>query len=315
MTINIRDSGVWKEAKPYVRDAGSWKEVLVGYVRDGGVWKEFYNSGALRDRWTKVASLPAVYSRGFAVTLNSGEVLVTGGTAPASYLYDEGFDSWGSGLKHPNGDRSVGVTLPNGKVLSTVRNSTTMYLYNPSTGLWSTTTSLPVKSGGGPAAMALMSNNKILLIPSSSPITPYIYDPVLDSWSTAALPGESLYGSSGMAIATVGNLTYLFFCGAYPSNNRTYSYNPTLDSWVRKSDAPTIESTSRGVSLGDNQNIFIKYGTIDKTYMYDTVNDTWSNKANLPYYSGGYEGMALLPSGKVLVTGGNSDTSDAYIYG
>ena len=43
MSLNIKDSGSWKEvSKIYVKDGGTWKEVQEGFIKDSSSWKSFY---------------------------------------------------------------------------------------------------------------------------------------------------------------------------------------------------------------------------------------------------------------------------------
>lgn len=57
MSFNVKVSGVWQAAQPWVKVSGTWQSVQSGWVKVSGVWQQFYSSGLFSSTLTSGDSL------------------------------------------------------------------------------------------------------------------------------------------------------------------------------------------------------------------------------------------------------------------
>lgn len=157
---------------------------------------ELYN--AATNTWTTAESLPVAVYAHRAVLLENGDVLVaTGwaGTAPAgaAELYNPTLGTWSAaGTLITPRDQSTATLLANGNVLvaggADQEGLASTELYNPAANTWTSGASL-LAGLADPAAVAL-GDGTVLLIGNTFGTSftwgPEVYDPVADSWSSAA---------------------------------------------------------------------------------------------------------------------------------
>ncbi len=153
-------------------------------------------------RWTETGSMATVRSSHQAVLLETGEVLVVGGSVSpggptaSAELYDRGTATWTAtgSLQVPRTGHTA-TLLESGEVLvaggfpEEMGTLATAELYDPTTGAWRPTGSLQVARGGHTAVR--LADGSVVVLLGETVIPPHgverttvveRYDPVLETW-------------------------------------------------------------------------------------------------------------------------------------
>ncbi len=224
-----------------------------------------------------------------AVTLNSGKVLIAGGTdatASTDYasaeLYDPSTGKWGyTGSLNTARRNPVVVKLQDGRVLVASgangppdgnRFLFTSEIYNPATGQFTYTTgNLPLAREGGDSGV-LLHDGRVMMLGGEGPWLTFspeveLYNPASDTWSeTGNLP----HGISGGSLVVLQDGRVMLIGGDY-----------------------------NGSALAEVE-------------LYDPATGTWSAAAPLHHARDAADSI-LLPNGKVLVAGGSDGNGNAVL--
>jgi hypothetical protein len=131
--------------------------------------------------------MSVVRNHAAAVLLNTGSVLITGGSADAkAELYDPGTGTWAdTGTMSVARWRPTATLLDDGRVLVAGGDGNvgaTAELYDPVTGLWAPTGSMTVLRGGHTAT--LLKTGKVLVAGGTNLNITEVYDPTTGQWTT-----------------------------------------------------------------------------------------------------------------------------------
>lgn len=259
-------------------------------------------------KWTAGRTLQVPRRLHTVTLLDSGKVLVVGGTSGSSPL-------------------SPGLT--------------SVELYDPADGTWKTVTSLREARWGHSAV--LLANKKVLVAGgiatrSGDSVkalnTAEIYDPDSDTWSDAKpmtdartghsavlLKGGQVLVAGGTAPISGADATSLAFCELYNPGT-----TPGTDTWTPAGSLLQPRSGHRAVLASDTTVLVIGGATPgaagDGTFdpfnsltaeRYDLATDKWTGLAATPG-GRGFHGVAPLGSGKFLVIGGTADEHNGVGY-
>ena len=136
------------------------------------------------------------------------------------------------------------------------------------------------------------------------------YDPVQNDWEqVASYPGTACYQTSGFSIDGKGYVLGGAFGVPGGQKVELYQYDPALDSWSQKSDAP-IQCVYANVIALDNYAILVG-GPFDpnSTFRYNADFDQWYQFPDYPGGSG-YSGIGFTIDGRVFA--GCGFTSNNY---
>jgi hypothetical protein len=178
--------------------------LIVGGIADGAATPmtscELYD--ATTNTWTTMASLATARSQHRAVLLTNGNLLVATGWTGTTYsataeLYDPAANTWSAaGTLITPRDQSTATLLGNGHVLVAAglngTGLTSAELYDPVANTWTSAGDLlvslyaptAVKLAGG--TVLLIGNTSLGVTPITTTWSPQVYDPVGNSWSSAA---------------------------------------------------------------------------------------------------------------------------------
>jgi N-acetylneuraminic acid mutarotase len=149
-------------------------------------------------------------------------------------------------------------------------------------------------------------NIGIAYVPPTIPHTNEVYDPTKDTWATGAdVPPEIAY--QGLMGVLFGNEIQLFY------ENYHYVYNPSTDTYTRKTDVPTPRTWATCAVVNNKIYVIGGYsigspsGATNVNEVYDPLTDTWQTKSPLPtaLYGGPREDPII--DGKIFVTHGLND--------
>ena len=287
---------------------------------------ELYNPDT--NKWTMTAPMHIGRAGAMAVTLNNGDVLVTGGLGALTSceLYNATTNIWTmtGNMTQPRFDHQI-VLLDDGSVLvvggggfGNPENNVTE-TYNPSTGVWKTDARQPL-SRADMIAVKLPNGNVLVAGGHTSKVETLlseIYNPVADNWTQTG----SLITPHGDAGGVLLNNKAVLIAGGYTTYNDTdatiqYLYtseifNITSSSWKMTGDMnlPRGEIGLNIVRLGNGQ-VLVPGGNYQPekgqstSELYNPVNGTWSMAGSMSVPHGEGAMSILLTTGKALAFGG-----------
>ena len=306
--------------------------LVAGGFSPGGNGSPFLNSAELynpnTNKWTLTAPMHVGRAGAMAVTLNNGEVLVTGGATnlTSCELYDPVSNTWTMTGNMTQGrfDHQI-VLLNDGRVLvvggggfGSPENNVTE-TYNPSTGTWKTDAPQAL-SRADMIAVKLPSGNVLVAGGHTSQVETLlsaIYNPVADTWTQTG-PLITPHGDAGgvllnnKAVLIVGGYT------TYNDADATIQYlytseifNITSNSWKMTGDMNlprgeiglNIVRLSNGEVLVPGGNYQPEKGQ-STSEIYNPTNGTWSMAGTMSVPHGEGAMSTLLTNGKALAFGG-----------
>ena len=140
--------------------------------------------------------------------------------------------------------------------------------------------------------------------------TLYVYDPVLNSWSTATgMKSPKWFHTS----AVCNDNLYTFSGGWFSINDENLVYDPLTDAWEEIAPMPTPRSSAGAATV--NGKVYVIGGFNDDDQqttneMYDPANGTWTTKASMSEARVGF-GVAVV-NNKIYVVGGTDSPLFAY---
>ncbi len=228
---------------------------------------------------------------------------------------------WHDAGAPPDYTYAAGVALlPDGRVFagSGDYNSSSLdhaMLYDPTSGVWTTTPSLPNGDYVYYATATTLGNGKVLLAGGSGGgnYNAYLYDPTSNSWTATGNTAYLRYGHTATKLAD-GKVLVVGGVDGNGSNILVAElYDPVNDSWSaagtvvqRLYHTATRLANGKVLVVGGNDfNAGIEGVTagMSSVQLFDPPTKTWSTVASLPAPRTGHA-ATLLPSGQVLVAGG-----------
>jgi N-acetylneuraminic acid mutarotase len=312
--------------------------VLVAGGRDEDVQ---YSSAELYDpstgTWSPTGSMAEVRAGHEATLLPDGKVLVTGGVVgldelSSAELYDPSTGTWA-----PTGSLSVtraghtATLLLDGRVLVAGGRSPccpsyrdSAELYYPSTGTWAPTGSM--NDGHGSHTATLLRDGRVLVAAGSTGDhgliidTAELYDPSAGTWSYfhlgyARISHTATLLSDGRVLLAAGSVG---MPGGQFAHDKAEIYDPFtgyahVNDLVegRRSPSATLLPDGTVLVVGGSYEYNDGYDSDARSTaeLYDPSTNTWALTGSLstPRL---FHTSTLLPDGRVLVTGGQSDTGD-----
>ncbi len=281
---------------------------------------ELYNPNT--NEWTMIAPMHEARAGALAVTLSSGEVLVTGGLGTSGVLtscelYKPASNTWTmtGNMTHPRFDHQI-ILLNDGRVFvvggdfgGTENNVTETY--DPSTGAWRTDAPQPlaradmiaVKLPNGNVLVAGGHTSKVETLLSA------VYNPAADNWTETG-PLNTPHGDAGGVLL---NNTAVLIVGGYTTYNDAdntiqYLYTPVhygkdLLSSVRRVTS-RVDATFDAAGKGGLQDAITLTGGTDRVI---TLADEHSAQLGVRFSVGTPDrapdaveiGMKLLSSGQL----------------
>lgn len=290
--------------------------------------------------WLNKPALPALSVQGMvAVTLNSGKVLVCGGTdnvaTPTTayntaYIYDPSNQTWTATTNTMSVARCyhTATLLPNGNVLvvggvngaGLTNYLTSVDIYNPTTGLWSAASALPAVPLAEHTA-TVMSDGTVVVAGGrttggAAQNAYYLYT---GSW---LLPPRTLNQARYGHTATYFAGDYIVVAGGTDGTNSLFTteiFNYALQLWTVGPSMSVGRAEHAAVTLSSNQAMFI--GGYDKVsgnalasvdiFTFNAVSSTIAAAASMTT-ARRYPNAALLSDGSVFVTGGSNGAATVF---
>ena len=289
---------------------------------------EMYNPNT--NTWRILAPMHVGRAGALAVTLNNGEVLVTGGLGSfgiltSCELYNPATNNWTmtGNMSQARFDHQI-VLLNDGRVLvvgggfgGTENNM--IEIYNPTTGAWTTVAPQPIARADMiavklPTGNVLVAGGHTHEAPS---LLSEIYNPTTNVWTQTG-PLNTPQNDAGGVLLNNGSVLIAGGYTAYNDSDHTIQYlytsqifNTTTNTWKMSGDLnlPRGESGLNIVLLKDGR-VLISGGNyqpetgLSSTEIYDPNIGTWSfaGKMSVPRGSGAMS--MLLTNGKALAFGG-----------
>jgi N-acetylneuraminic acid mutarotase/ribosomal 50S subunit-recycling heat shock protein len=284
----------------------------------------------LSNKWSgQTADFPLKIALHTATLLPAGKVFIAGGddgaTLDFSETYDPVADAWTPTARMAHTRSSHTATLlGTGKVLVAGGYSaepgftgvqTGAELYNPATNTWALAASMATARTKHTAT--LLADGTVLVIGgggagagSPSLTEAAIYDPTLDSWTTA---GNMANARQSHTAALLSNGKVVVIGGSSATAmNSVEMYDPATNTWTPLASMATARSGHTATVL-PNGKILVAGGdssngqTRSTAEIYDPVANTWSATPDLLYLHQGHT-ATLLQNGAVLIVGGSAST-------
>ncbi len=290
---------------------------------------ELYNPNT--NKWTKIAPMHEERAGAMAVTLDNGEVLVTGGLGTSGALtscelYDPATNTWSitGKMSQPRFDHQI-VLLNDGSVFVVggggfgLPENNVTETYNPSTGAWKTEAPQPL-ARADMIAVKLPSGNVLVAGGHTSKVETLlseIYNPVADNWTQTGFLNTPHGDAGGVLLSNHAALIvggYTFYNDADNTIQYLYTsevFNITGNSWKMTGDMnyPRGEIGLNIVRLGNGE-VLVPGGNYQPekgqstSELYNPTNGTWSMAGTMSVAHGEGAMSALLTNGKALAFGG-----------
>jgi Kelch motif/Galactose oxidase, central domain/Fibronectin type III domain len=305
------------------------------------------------DTWASAGLMSTPRFLPVAVTLQSGKVLVAGGTTDntgstaldTGEVYDPSTNTWtpvANTMSSPRGDYPAIALLPNGDVLIAGGADAggdavaTADIYNPTSNTFAPASSM--STGRILTAATPLSNGKVLVAGgqdiNGAPVdTAEIYDPGTDSWISAANPMSVGRTYPGLAHLPNGEVLVAGGVNSGSSLNSpstttatTNIYDPSSNSFT-PGPAMMVSRIFFGITPLADGRVLVAGGVTlgggggaitGDTEIYDPRTNSWSEAAPLPPIAAFT--LSLLPNGQALqasgATGGpnGSSSTQAELY-
>jgi N-acetylneuraminic acid mutarotase len=286
--------------------------------------------------WSRAANLTTGREEHTATLLQSGRVLIAGGTdgrgkvLASAEVYDPAKDRWSpAGSMAATRIDHTATLLPSGKVLVAgglvlpfpAPSLASAELYDPATNAW--TIAAPMLESRTRHTATLLPDGRVLVVGGltvtlrdgglfpSQPTDAEIYDPKTDHWSATAPMGASRLGQT----ATLLPDGRVLIAGGQDSGvaifNSTEIYEAAQDRWI--SAAPMAVARSGQVAtLMANGDVFVAGGlgvepnalniSLNSAEIYDPVTNLWVTVAGMAGFHAA-DTVTLLRNGMLLLVG------------
>ena len=270
--------------------------------------------------WTLTGSMTTARENHQAVLLQSGEVLVAGGsnlsgTLASAELFNPTTGTWtATGSMHTARSFFSLTLLPDGEVLAV--QGTSAELFNPATGTW-TVTGSPTSAVGGQNA-ALLLDGQVLAIGESINTPSELYNPSTGMWSATGSTGTTIINP----ITPLLPSGEVFVTGSFRSGKRAFStaalYDPSTGQFTLETGPCSCTGFNgavlqTGEVLAAGGTIVVPHSpyplseTIKSAELWDPSTQAWTSTGNLNGSRSG-ESMTVLQNGEALVAGGSQAT-------
>jgi N-acetylneuraminic acid mutarotase len=280
--------------------------------------QDFTVTGLPTCGWAWTGSMISPRAGHTATLLNTGKVLVTGGTSNGSLLataelYDPATGTWSTtgSMASPRENHSA-TLLNDGKVLVTGGDGTSDSLaeaevYDPATGTWSTTG--PMVSPRTRHTATRLSTGRVLvtggIAQGYTAATAEVYDPATGTWSTTGSMASPHNGHT-MTLLNTGKVLVTGGQGDDGIVATGELYDPDAGTWSATGSmvSPRFAHTATLLSSGK---VLVTGGYsedyLDTVEVYDPSSGTWSAAASMrtPH---AWHTATLLNNGQILVGGG-----------
>lgn len=270
--------------------------------------------------WTVTTESPTQRADHTATLLGNGKVLIAGGGASWTELYEPASASWSDTSNYPRTALyQTANLLANGKVLLAAGSGAspavnTADLYDPTTNTWSNTGDLTQPRYWHSSVR--LANGKILVMGGKSDASTFltsteIYDPATGTWSTTGnmLTPRALFPAVLLASGKV------LVAGGYTTgpNNTVKTanaelYDPATGSWAAAGPLGDVRAEGLMQRLNDGR-ILLAGGKdpgncTNRVELYNPASNTWSPGPSMHYARGGHFTLTLMPDGQALAVGG-----------
>ena len=276
---------------------------------------------AANETWTMTGSMSMSRDGHTATLLQSGKVLVVGGSGEifhaSSELYDPATGSWAMlGSMSVARIEHTATLLPNGKVLvaggRNIVNGWNAFssaeLYDPASGTWTLTGAMSAARFNHTAT--LLPNGRVLVagggrLGSSYHSSAELYDPATGTWSMTG----SMSIERQIHTATLLSDGKVLVAGGYGYAYLTSVelYDPTTGTWAM-TGSMSYENLENTATLLPNGKVLVAGGYgygggLARAQLYNPATGTWTSTGSMESLRRNHTAN-LLQSGKVVVVGG-----------
>jgi len=274
------------------------------------------------DTWTVAASMSIARAGHTLTMLNSGKILVVGGTASKiAELYDVEDDVWTeTGSTTDSHSYHTATLLADGKVLITGGGGSAE-LYNPATGTWSVLMNQP--TGRTNHTATLLGDNRVLITGGAGGgDTAEVYNHVNGTWM--ATGNMTIERESHVAIKMpTGTSSNVLIVGGVDSLANLLSsaevFNPATMSFTAIDPMGTTRSAP-GIAIRSDNKILVAGGIYtgvsvsDTADLYDPIRNRWTAVTGTFNTARSNPNTINLDDGRVLLVGGTGAQAVAHKY-